>query len=165
MHMVGHESEFVGFEIWEAIGQCVPGLFNEFAGVGGDHIAGVDCAEDGFALVSADRDEIHAGVGIVVVGEADGFAIWVHGATKYAGRGDTAQFVGIRRARRGGKCVGDRQMARGLARGSRRAEQAPPLREKAKAGPKSAAFTSGRIGKDVAPGAGDDFARGKWRNI
>ena len=59
--MIGHEGEFVGFEIWKTIGQFVPGLFGEFAGVGGDHVAGVDCAEDGLALVGADGYEIHAG--------------------------------------------------------------------------------------------------------
>jgi len=79
VYVVGHECEFVGFEIWEAIGKCVPGLFDEFAGGVEDHVAGVDCAEDGFALVGADGYEVHAGVGIVVVRQADRFAVWVHG--------------------------------------------------------------------------------------
>jgi len=99
--VIRHQDECVGFEIWEALGQGVPDLYCEFACVVGDHVAGVDCAEDGFAFVGADGYEIHAGVGIVVVRQAERLAIWVHGGADYAGRDDGGQFVIIRRAGEG----------------------------------------------------------------
>jgi hypothetical protein len=42
-------------------------LFDELADGGEDYVAGVDRAQDWFALVGADCYEIHAGVGIIVI--------------------------------------------------------------------------------------------------
>ena len=75
----------------------------------------VNCSKYGFALVRADRYEIHAGSSIVVVRQPNRLTIGVHGAGDFAERSDWLQFVKIRTSERDGK-FGGRRLREAVAR-------------------------------------------------
>jgi len=85
--VVGHDDELVEADGWEAAGEVSPGVGND--------LADQAVVEQQFAAVSADRDEVGAGVGVVVCGEADGVAIVEVGVVAH-GNDDMRSAMGCR---------------------------------------------------------------------
>ena len=78
VEVVWHHNVVIQFDGGSHDGSVLPFSNHKLAKSIWMHDAVSDTAEDAFVLVSTDRDEICAGLGVVVVLQADGTAVMLH---------------------------------------------------------------------------------------
>ena len=71
MHVIGHHNEHVQFDARESRGQPAPFIQNHPTGVRETHLAIHDLAEPRHPILGANRDEVRAGLRVVVALQAD----------------------------------------------------------------------------------------------
>ena len=74
MEVVGHDYEFVENDSRKAVWQRVPAFANDFAGGAQVDVLTLNRPKGTHFVLGADCYEVGAGVGVVVVGQAEGFA-------------------------------------------------------------------------------------------
>jgi len=84
--MIGHDDEFIQFDVRKMPGNFVPTFHHDLAVFVQSHFAIYHVPQQTFPIARADGDEIRADLGVIVFFQTDGSAVmrWYHALARLA---------------------------------------------------------------------------------